>query len=38
MDVPRGAPLDGAKAAAMMANLVRTTTPEIAAGYESLKD
>jgi tripartite-type tricarboxylate transporter receptor subunit TctC len=38
MDVPRGAPLDGAKAAAMMDNLVRTTTPEIAAGYESLKE
>jgi tripartite-type tricarboxylate transporter receptor subunit TctC len=38
MDVPRGAPLDGAQVAAMMAQLVRTTTPEIAAAYESLKD
>jgi hypothetical protein len=38
MDVPRGAPLDGARVAAMMANLVRTTTPDIVAGYERLKE
>jgi tripartite-type tricarboxylate transporter receptor subunit TctC len=38
MDVPRGAPLDGATVAAMMENLVRTTTPEIAAAYERLKE
>jgi Tripartite tricarboxylate transporter family receptor len=38
MDVPRGEPLDGAKVAAMMAALARTTTPEIAAAYERLKE
>jgi hypothetical protein len=37
-DVPRGGPLDGATVAAMMQNLARTTTPEIAATYESLKE
>ena len=38
MDVPRGAPLDGAKVAAMMEQLARTTTPEIAAAFERLKE
>ena len=38
MDVPRGEPLAGATIAAMMAALVRTTTPEIAAAYERLKE
>jgi hypothetical protein len=37
-DVPRGGPLDGATVAAMMQNLARTTTPEIAAAYEKLKE
>jgi tripartite-type tricarboxylate transporter receptor subunit TctC len=38
MDVPRGSALDGATVAAMMENLVHTTTPEIAAGFERLKE
>jgi hypothetical protein len=38
IDVPRGAPLDGAKIAAMRENLVRSTSPEIAAAYERLKE
>jgi hypothetical protein len=38
MDVPRGAPLDGATVTTMMQALVRTTTPEIVAGYERLKE
>src|SRR5262245_20476458 len=38
MDVPRGTPLDGATITTMMQTLVRTTTPEIVAGYERLKE
>src|SRR5262249_17113547 len=38
LDVPRGAPLDGATVTTMMENLVRSTTPEIAAAYERLKE
>jgi hypothetical protein len=38
MDVPRGAPLDGATVATMMQALAQTTTPEIVAGYERLKE
>ena len=38
LDVPRGSPLDGATVAAMMEWLARTTTPEIAAAFERLKD
>ncbi len=38
MDVPRGAPLDGATIAAKMSTLARTTSAEIAAAYEKLKE
>jgi tripartite-type tricarboxylate transporter receptor subunit TctC len=38
MDVPRGTPLAGATIATMMRTLVETTTPEIAAAYERLKE
>jgi tripartite-type tricarboxylate transporter receptor subunit TctC len=38
MDVPRGSALDGATVTTMMENLARTTTPEIAAGFERLKE
>jgi hypothetical protein len=38
MDVPRGDALDGATVANMMDKLARTTTPEIAAGFERLKE
>jgi hypothetical protein len=37
-DVPRGTPLAGDAIASMMRTLVETTTPEIAAAYERLKD
>jgi len=38
MDMPRGAPLAGATVTTMMQTLARTTTPEIAARYERLKE
>jgi tripartite-type tricarboxylate transporter receptor subunit TctC len=38
MDVPRGTPLAGATIATMMRTLAETTTPEIAAAYERLKE
>jgi tripartite-type tricarboxylate transporter receptor subunit TctC len=38
MDVPRGTPLAGDAIATMMRTLVETTTPEIAAAYERLKE
>jgi hypothetical protein len=38
MDVARGTPLAGDTIAAMMRTLVETTTPDIAAAYERLKE
>jgi hypothetical protein len=38
MDVPRGTPLAGDTIASMMRTLVETTTPDIAAAYERLKE
>jgi hypothetical protein len=38
MDVPRGSPLAGGAIATMMRTLVETTTPDIAAAYERLKE
>ena len=38
MDVPRGTPLAGDAIASMMRTLVETTTPDIAAAYERLKE